>query len=446
MFPELKKKLIRLYTISTGLILTFILTVTFLFDLSSRQSRMEASFSDHIFTLTSKLQAESTFTDSYLAQLEAKYNLIIYIEENNTPFFFPGAFKPRTDRQKLLEKVTELAASEGIYPDSQPISSDLLQSSDFDIPGDHLDSYLGCVLITQTASGYKKLILLQDITENKMSLVFNAVIYLLIDILGIFLLFLTGKKFVGRSLKPLEEMYLKQQEFAASASHELRSPLAVIRTAADAANSSTAAVLASGTDYDTIAGALEQQKKFLDTIKDECRRGNTLVKNLLLLSTTQRDNWSVNMEKFELDDMLLHLLELYEPLCNAKDGTLLLALPEEPLPSVYADPELCLQIFTILLDNAIAYGLTDNGRIILSAAHIRSCTTVCVTDFGPGISDEEKTLIFDPFYRQDKSRNDKTHFGLGLSIAGRLAALQEIKLQVRDTKGGGSTFEVIFGG
>ena len=55
MFPELQKKLVRLYTFSTGMILTFILTVTFLFYLSSQQSRREASFSDHIFTLTSKL-------------------------------------------------------------------------------------------------------------------------------------------------------------------------------------------------------------------------------------------------------------------------------------------------------------------------------------------------------------------------------------------------------
>ena len=91
MFPELQKRLVRLYTLSTGMILTFILAVTFLFYLSSRQSRLEASFSDHIFTLTSKLQTDSTFIDSYLAQLETKHNLIIYIEENDTPFFFPGA-------------------------------------------------------------------------------------------------------------------------------------------------------------------------------------------------------------------------------------------------------------------------------------------------------------------------------------------------------------------
>ncbi|MCI8560818.1 MAG: HAMP domain-containing histidine kinase [Dorea sp.] len=427
MFPELQKKFIRLYTFSTGMILTFILIVTFFLYLASQFSRREISFSDHVLTLSSKLQTEPVFADSYLAQLEAKYSLLIYIEENGTPFFFPGAYKPRTDRQILFKKIKDMAADEGIYHNSNPITSNLLQSSIMELTGMHNDSYLGCLLITQTSSGYKKLILIQDITGSQLKLIKNGILYLLTDILGIFLLFLTGRNFVRRSLKPLEEMYLKQQDFAASASHELRSPLAVIQAAADAAIHTPG-----------------QQKKFLNIIKDECQRGNSLIKNLLLLSSARQENWSINMQYFELDEMLFHLMELYEPLCSAKDGTILLVLPEETLPPVYADPDLCLQIFTILLDNAIAYALPAAGKIVLSAVYSHSCTTVCVTDFGPGISDEEKTLIFDPFYQQDKSRNKKAHFGLGLSIAAKLAKLQNIKLHVKDTKGGGSTFEVIF--
>lgn len=427
MFPEFQKKLVRRYTLSTGVILTFILAVTFLYYLSSQQSRMEVSFSDHIFTLTSKLQTESAFNDSYLAQLESKHRLLIYIEENNTPFFFPGVYSTRTDRQILLNKTQKLASSEGIFPNSHPISSDLLQSSVLTIKGKHFDTYLGCVTIVNTSSGYKKLILLQDITENKIKLIQNAALYLLIDILGILLLFLTGKRFVSRSLKPLEEMYAKQQDFTAAASHELRSPLSVIRAAADAASINPI-----------------RQEKFLSVIKDECRRGDSLIKNLLLLSSAREESWSMKMQRFELDEMLLHLTELYEPLCGAKNGSLLLSLPEETLPPVYADPELCLQIFTILLDNAIAYGLKDTGRIVLNIKSTPARIVASVTDFGPGISDKDKPLIFDAFYRQDQSRNVKSHFGLGLSIAARLAKLQDITLNIRDTEGGGSTFDVIF--
>lgn len=176
------------------------------------------------------------------------------------------------------------------------------------------------------------------------------------------------------------------------------------------------------------------------------------MKNLLLLASADQNNWAVNKKYFELDEMLLGLLEVYEPLCLSRNGQLLLMLPDEPLPPVLADPDLCRQIFTILLDNAAAYGLdtykdgsddiSDTPRITLRAENQRSHVVVSVIDHGPGIPDEEKDLIFDRFYRRDKSRNKKEHFGLGLSIAAKLAQIQGIRLDVEDTAGGGSTFRV----
>ena len=239
----------------------------------------------------------------------------------------------------------------------------------------------------------------------------------------------------------------------AAASHELRSPLAVIRSTADA-----------------VADAPEEQERLLEVIRKECQRGSSLVKNLLLLAAADQKQWAVRKEYFEIDEMLLNLLEVYEPLCVSRNGKLLLELPEEPIPKVLADPELCRQIFTILLDNAVAYGLgtepgkdckagqmigtlserddhcaqgsENTGRIVLRAEYKRPFVMVYVIDHGPGIPDEEKKLIFDRFYRQDKSRNQKEHFGLGLAIAVRLAEIQGIGLDVEDTKGGGSTFRV----
>ena len=174
----------------------------------------------------------------------------------------------------------------------------------------------------------------------------------------------------------------------------------------------------------------------------ECLRGSSLVKNLLLLASADQKNWAVKMKSFEIDEMLLHLLEVYEPLCLSRGGHILLELPDDPLPAVTADPDLCRQLFTILLDNAVAYGLEQAGRIVLRAEYSRPFVIVCVIDHGPGIPDDEKKLIFDRFFRKDPSRNQKEHFGLGLSIAAKLAQIQEIGLEVKDTSGGGSTFWV----
>lgn len=453
MFPKLEKKFVILYTLSTGLILSVILAAAFLFFLSSQNSRRKSIFQDQLFTLMSRLQTDSVFSDSYLAQLEQKHQLAIYIEENDSPFFFPGSYVTRTEREKLFERTEDLAAKEGIFPHSHPISSNLLQSSLLEIRGDARDIYLGNVLVIQTAGGYKKLILLQDITGNRALVMRTLLFYILIGCIGILLLFLTGRWFVRRSLKPLEETYQKQQDFVAAASHELRSPLAVIRSTADA-----------------VADAPKEQERLLEVIRKECQRGSSLVKNLLLLAAADQKQWAVRKEYFEIDEMLLNLLEVYEPLCVSRNGKLLLELPEEPIPKVLADPELCRQIFTILLDNAVAYGLgtepgkdckagqmigtfserddhcaqesENTGRIVLRAEYKRPFVMVYVIDHGPGIPDEEKKLIFDRFYRQDKSRNQKEHFGLGLAIAVRLAEIQGIGLDVVDTKGGGSTFRV----
>ncbi len=426
MFPKLEKKFVILYTLSTGLILTLILAVAFLSYLASQNSRQNSMFQDQLFTLMSRLQTDSIFSDSYLAQLEHKNHLAIYIEENGSPFFFPGSYQTRTERGKLFERAENLAAGEGIFPNSHPISSNLLQSSLLEIRGDKGDLYLGNILIIQTTNGYKKLILLQDISGSQMQSIKTLIFYLGIDCIGILLLFLTGRWFVRRSLKPLEETYEKQQDFVAAASHELRSPLAVIQSTADA-----------------IADAPEEQGRLLDVIRKECRRGSSLVKNLLLLAAADQKQWAVKKMYFEMDEMLLSLLEVYEPLCVSRNGMLLLELPDESMPKVYADPALCRQIFTILLDNAVAYGLgEDGGRIVLRAKYLHPHVEVSVIDHGPGIPDGEKLLIFDRFYRQDQSRRQKEHFGLGLSVAAKLAEIQGVDLDVRDTEGGGSTFRV----
>ena len=426
MFPKLEKKFVILYTLSTGLILTLILAVAFLSYLASQNSRQNSMFQDQLFTLMSRLQTDSIFSDSYLAQLEHKNHLAIYIEENGSPFFFPGSYQTRTEREKLFDRAENLAAGEGIFPNSHPISSNLLQSSLLEIRGDEGDLYLGNILIIQTSNGYKKLILLQDISGSQVQSIKTLIFYLVIDCIGILLLFLTGRWFVRRSLKPLEETYEKQQDFVAAASHELRSPLAVIQSTADA-----------------IADAPEEEGRLLDVIRKECRRGSSLVKNLLLLAAADQKQWAVKKVYFEMDEMLLSLLEVYEPLCVSRNGKLLLELPDESMPKVYADPALCRQIFTILLDNAVAYGLgEDGGRIVLQAKYLHPHIEVSVIDHGPGIPDGEKRLIFDRFYRQDQSRRQKEHFGLGLSVAAKLAEIQGVELDVRDTEGGGSTFRV----
>lgn len=429
MFRKFKQNLVFMYTLSTGLILTLIVILAFLFTYVSQANRRESNFQNLLFTLTSRLQTDSTFNDSYLAEMELQNQLMIHIEENGQALFFPGSYVTGKNRSLLLNLAGKQAETEGIYKNSQPISSDMLKSSVFHIQDGSHGSWLGNVLVLRTSDGHKKMVLLSDETPDKISLLKTSLFYLLMDLAGILLLYLTGRRFVRRTTAPLEETYQKQQEFIASASHELRSPLAVIQANADA-----------------IADIPSEGPRLLPIIRKECDRGSALIKNLLLLANVDRNDFVPQRQNLEIDELLLYILEMYVPVFKAKGGILLLELPNETLPSVKADPEICRQIFSVLLENALSYGLRDEtgNKVKLKAEKTAKTLSVAVIDYGMGIPDEDKERVFERFYKGDPSRNKKDHFGLGLSIARQLSELQGFALKVADTQGGGCTFIVKF--
>jgi signal transduction histidine kinase len=149
--------------------------------------------------------------------------------------------------------------------------------------------------------------------------------------------------------------------------------------------------------------------------------------------------WQINKEPIEIDTLLLETYEAFLPLFKQNDLSLVLNLPEDELPMIYGDKDRLKQILAILLDNALSY--TPSGKkVALHGFVLGSYLHIEVEDQGIGIPDIDKKLIFDRFYRVDKSRNDKKHFGLGLCIANELVQRQGGKISIRDTEGGGATF------
>lgn len=103
------------------------------------------------------------------------------------------------------------------------------------------------------------------------------------------------------------------------------------------------------------------------------------------------------------------------------------------------DQERLFQILSIFLDNAVSYS-EENSSIEIQTKQTPKELTFLIIDHGFGIPEKDKPLIFNRFYRIDKSRTDKCHFGLGLSIAKELARILSGKIGVKDTIGGGATF------
>lgn len=428
MIPKLQRHLTLLFTGATGLILTLVLAVAFIYQFRLNLSQNSEQFQSQLLDLTHRLEGTSSFSDDWLAKLEADSCLIISIEDNGRPLFFPGSWTPPTDREFLIDLAKKEAEKEGVSTDAKPYASSLSKSSVFSLKGKHLDTYQGTVMVLSTEGGFRSLTLLSETSHIRRTLLLQLLLFLVLEGLGVFSLFLVSRRVVKKAVHPLEEYHQKQTEFIAAASHELRSPLAVMQTSASA-----------------ILAMPDQALKMAESIQKECIRAGSLIKNLLLLSSADAGTFEGEIQPMEIDTLLLQLFENYEPLCRAKNIRLSLLLPDEFLPKVSGNSQWVYQILSILLDNAVAYGCSGEKPAIQLSAECRGQSLfVRVTDHGPGIPDPQKDQIFLRFYRGDKSRSAKEHSGLGLSIAKTLADRMSLALQVTDTPGGGAAFQLTF--
>lgn len=241
------------------------------------------------------------------------------------------------------------------------------------------------------------------------------------------ILFLS-KILVRKAVKPTETAMQSQKDFIAAVSHECKAPLATILSSAEMMNTTLEAPTAI--------------KKHVSIIDSEVTRMSRLIQDLLLLSSLDAGNWSFHMEEIDIDTLMINLYEKFTPVCNGKNILLQLEIPKKSCPPFFSDEDRLIQIISIFLDNAITYSHSESG-ILLQAEIIKNEFVVSIIDHGKGISDKEKTLIFNRFYQCDKSHTQKEHFGLGLSIANELILKLSGKIQLFNTEGGGCTFKIL---
>ncbi len=181
---------------------------------------------------------------------------------------------------------------------------------------------------------------------------------------------------------------------------------------------------------------LEKSVKIVDT---ECMRMSQLISDMLLLASSDAKTWSVCKKEINIDTLLIALYETYEPICAKQSITLELNIADTSYPILYSDPERITQILNIFMDNAISHS-GDNPSIQIKTSLTAKAITFYIVDHGNGIAEQDKPYIFDRFYCADESHTDKSHFGLGLSIASELAKMLNGKIGFEDTANGGATF------
>ncbi len=166
-----------------------------------------------------------------------------------------------------------------------------------------------------------------------------------------------------------------------------------------------------------------------------------LVDDLLLLSNADSKTWTIQAEGVSLDALLIDVTDSFLPMANAGGQSLSLKLPDTSSPTVKGDGERLAQVVSILLDNALTY-TPAGGTVEVSLDERSGYIYITVADSGIGIPDEHKKNIFDRFYRIDKARSGKDHYGLGLSVATEIVRLHHGQISVRDSKAGGAEFVI----
>ncbi len=292
----------------------------------------------------------------------------------------------------------------------------------------HGKKYLCAVCLITNDHGEPDTILIAEKQPEVVSLIRAELpFYLEIWSCAIIAFVILSRVLIGKAVRPTEAAMQSQRNFIAAVSHECKTPLATILSSAE--------MISAQTDLP------EASKRQLSIIDSEVSRMSRMVQDLLLLSSLDAGNWSLQLEEINVDTLLINLYTKFEPLCAGKQISLQLDMTEETYPTLYSDMGRLNQILSIFLDNAVSYS-PASSEIVLGAAVDKGLLLLTIKDHGCGIPDEEKPYVFDRFYRCDKSRTQKEHFGLGLSIAKELIDKLGGKISLSDTEGGGCTFRL----
>ena len=228
-------------------------------------------------------------------------------------------------------------------------------------------------------------------------------------------------------LRRLERL---RQEFVANVSHELKTPLSVIKVCAE-------------TLLDGAADDPQHRANFLDQIASQSNRLHALILDLLSLARIESGAEVFDIQPIAVGEVVSDCLERLRTKAEAKRQTLEVVPPEgAETVTVQADEEAIEQILDNLLDNAVKY-TPEGGRV--SVRWRREGPDVCleVSDTGIGIPASDLPRIFERFYRVDKARSrEMGGTGLGLSIVKHLTQAMHGSVRAASRPGQGTTFTV----
>jgi heavy metal sensor kinase len=230
---------------------------------------------------------------------------------------------------------------------------------------------------------------------------------------------------LNQMLQRVESGVRSTRDFTANAAHELRTPLALIRTEVEVALSR----MRSAGEY----------REACENVQLESIRMTGLIDSLLMLARVDAGNEALSFEPIEANQMVRQLGEKWKTSMQLA----LLSFEVELAPEllfILGDANSLQRLLTILLDNAVRY-TPPGGSVQLRVARHDGCAIFTVRDTGIGIPSEHQSRIFDRFYRVDRTRRSSGGSGLGLSLGKWIAEQHGTRLSLESAMGKGTSFQ-----
>jgi heavy metal sensor kinase len=229
-------------------------------------------------------------------------------------------------------------------------------------------------------------------------------------------------------IERIDKAFSRQRRFVADASHELRTPVAAIRSMTDV-------VLAQNTPID---------REYVTVLRDvnaEAERLGYLINSLLLLARSDENQVLFEHELVRLDLLASDVAATMEPLATERGITLEVVAKQSTM--VLGDEVRLIQVIINLLDNAVTYS-NRGGRVKLEVKTVQNKALLRVSDTGIGIAKDHLDHIFERFYRVDPARSRAAgRTGLGLSIVDWIVRAHNGTITVESEVGKGTAFTVV---
>ncbi|HET7551354.1 MAG TPA: HAMP domain-containing sensor histidine kinase [Gemmatimonadaceae bacterium] len=244
---------------------------------------------------------------------------------------------------------------------------------------------------------------------------------------GLVLVAAGGWILARQSVAPVQRSMEQMRRFVADAAHELRTPVAVLRTRADVALQRER----SSVEYVAALEALGRETERLSGIVDD----------LFTLTRADAGERPLHTARVQLDELVLDAVSATGALAERQGVALSVGAADEVV--LEADAALLRQLVVILLDNAIKF--SERGGAVRVDLHTSpGVATLTVRDTGAGIPPDELPHVFDRFYRGESARGNTSGAGLGLSIAQWITTAHRARIGIASAPGEGTTMTVLF--